>query len=68
MPTSENPPNSNGAPALLGQNFTAQEAKSLHDLRAHFRAHADHDFHVEVDPRLEFARWLIEHGKLTDLR
>lgn len=68
MSTPENPPNSNGAPTLLGHDFTAQEARSLHDLRAYVRTHADHEFHAVADPRLEFARWLIEQGKLTDAR
>jgi hypothetical protein len=68
MSTPENPPNTNGAPTILGQNFTAREARSLHDLRAQFRTHAEHDPATEQDPRFEFARWLIEHGKLTDAR
>jgi hypothetical protein len=63
----ENPPNTNSAPTILGQNFTAQEAKSLNDLRAHFHPESAAD-QVERDPRLEFARWLIAQGKLTDAR
>jgi hypothetical protein len=68
MSTPEDPPNSNGAPTLLGHNFTAREAKSLQDLRAQFRTHGDHDCQAVADPRFEFARWLIENGKLTDER
>jgi hypothetical protein len=35
-------------------------------LRRYFQTHPDHDDADAAVRRLEFARWLVQHGRLTD--
>lgn len=56
----------NSRPATLGGNFTADEADRLTTLRRNFNSHAEYLGRVLDEHRLEFARWLVEHGKLDD--
>ena len=58
--------NGNGRPTTLSGNFTADEVARLSDLRRNFHSHADYLGRVLDDRRLEFARWLMENGKLDD--
>lgn len=58
--------NSNGRPATLSGNFTADEVSRLTQLRSNFHAHAEYLERVIDERRLEFARWLLDHGKLSE--
>ncbi len=58
--------NGNGRPTTLSGNFTADEVARLNDLRRNFHSHAEYLGRVLDDRRLEFARWLLENGKLDD--
>jgi hypothetical protein len=58
--------NGNSRPATLSGNFTADEVARLSNLRRNFHSHADYLRRVLDDRRLEFARWLLENGKLDD--
>jgi hypothetical protein len=46
--------------------FTAEELARLSDLRRYFQEHPDHGDSQTQIRRLEFARWLVLHGKLTE--
>ena len=46
--------------------FTVEEVAQLCALRQYFQAHSDHGDADAAIRRLEFARWLVQHGKLTD--
>jgi hypothetical protein len=51
---------------VLGDEFTPDEVAQLTALRQYAATHPDH---LEADAairRLEFARWLVQHGVLTD--
>ncbi len=52
--------------AALGACFTAAEVMRLCALRRHFQAHPDHGDADAAIRRLEFARWLVQHGKLSE--
>jgi len=53
-------------PISLSGDFSAEEVARLSDLRLSFRSHADYLSRVLDNRRLEFARWLLENGKLDD--
>jgi hypothetical protein len=57
---------SNSETGALEGNFTAAEITRLVALRQHFQTHPDHGDADAAIRRLEFARWLVQHGKLTD--
>ncbi len=53
-------------PAILGDNFTSAELERLAVLRRDFSEHAEHS-ELMMDPaQLEFARWLYEHGRISE--
>lgn len=56
----------NSKPAMLTGNFTPEELARLNALRSNFRSRAEYLERVIDDRRLEFARWLLEHGKLSE--
>lgn len=58
--------NINGGPATLGANFSADEVARLVDLRRTVHEHTEYLERVIDQRRLEFARWLLDHGKLSD--
>ena len=58
--------NTNARPATLSGNFTADEVSRLTQLRSNFHAHAEYLERVIDERRLEFARWLLDHGKLSE--
>lgn len=58
--------NTNGRPATLSGNFTADEVSRLTHLRTNFHAHTEYLERVIDERRLEFARWLLDHGKLSE--
>jgi hypothetical protein len=58
--------NSNSKPAMLTGNFTPQELARLNALRMNFRSRAEYLERVIDDRRLEFARWLVANGKLSE--
>lgn len=53
-------------PITLSGDFSADEVARLSDLRLSFRSHADYLSRVLDNRRLEFAKWLLENGKLDD--
>ncbi len=66
MPPHEYGNNINARPTTLGKNFTEEEVNRLADLRRNFHAHTEFLERVIDERRLEFARWLLDHGKLTE--
>lgn len=58
--------NTNGRPTTLSGNFTADEVARLTQLRTNFHAHTEYLERVVDERRLEFARWLLDHGKLSE--
>ncbi|HLJ80500.1 MAG TPA: hypothetical protein VKT52_03365 [Ktedonobacterales bacterium] len=58
--------NTNSRPATLSGNFTAEEVSRLTQLRSNFHAHSEYLERVIDERRLEFARWLLDHGKLSE--
>lgn len=60
---SNNPP---GGPATLSGNFSADEVARLVDLRRNVHAHTEYLERVIDQRRLEFARWLLDQGKLSE--
>lgn len=58
--------NFNGRPATLGNNFSLDEVTRLTDLRRHFHEHTEYVERVIDERRLEFARWLLDNGKLSE--
>jgi hypothetical protein len=58
--------NNNGKPATFGGNFSAVEIARLTELRHNFFAHTEYLERVIDERRLEFARWLLDHGKLSE--
>ncbi len=53
-------------PAMATGNFTPEELARLNALRTNFRSRAEYLERVIDETRLEFARWLVEHGKLNE--
>jgi hypothetical protein len=51
---------------MLTGNFTPEELARLNALRASFQSRAEYLERVIDDRRLEFARWLLEHGRLSE--
>lgn len=58
--------NVNSLPATLGGSFTADEVSRLTDLRRNYHEHAEYLERVIDERRLEFARWLLDRGKLSE--
>jgi hypothetical protein len=58
--------NANALPTTLSGNFTSAEVDALTDLRRNFFAHTEYLERVIDERRMEFARWLVEHHKLSD--
>ena len=58
--------NTTGLPATLGTNFSADEVARLVDLRRTVHEHTEFLERVIDQRRLEFARWLLDHGKLSE--
>jgi hypothetical protein len=58
--------NGNGRPTTLNSNFTSAEVDALVDLRRNVYAHSEYLRRVIDERRLEFARWLLENGKLSE--
>ena len=58
--------NPNARPTTLNGPFTSEEVTRLTDLRHNFFAHSEYLERVIDERRIEFARWLLEHGKLTE--
>jgi hypothetical protein len=56
----------NGRPATLGGNFSKDEVARLTNLRRNFYEHTEYLERVIDERRLEFARWLLDHGKLSE--
>ncbi len=56
----------NGRPTMLGNNFSTDEMSRLEDLRQNYHNHAEYLERVIDDRRMEFARWLVENGKLGE--
>jgi hypothetical protein len=52
-------------PAPL-RSFTRQEVERLAALRQRFHLPGDHFERVIDERRLEFARWLVEHQRLSE--
>ncbi len=53
-------------PATLGDIFSSAEYERLVALRRDFSEHAEHS-EMMMDPaQLEFARWLYEHGRISE--
>jgi hypothetical protein len=67
MMPQESSNNINGGPTTFGANFTADEVARLVDLRRSVHEHSEFLERVIDQRRLEFARWLLEKGKLTDI-
>jgi len=57
---------SSSKPAMATGNFTSEELARLNALRTNFRSRAEYLERVIDDRRLEFARWLVENGKLSE--
>lgn len=55
-----------GPPATLGANFSAAEVARLVDLRRSVHEQTEFLERVIDQRRLEFARWLLDHGKLSE--
>jgi uncharacterized protein YcbK (DUF882 family) len=53
-------------PTKLGGSFTPDELERLNTLARDFRGHAEHSEWMMDPMHLEFARWLVEHGRLSD--
>ena len=58
--------NNTSSPTKLSDMFTPEELSRLDALRQNFYTHAEYLERVIDDRRLEFARWLLEHGKLSE--
>lgn len=52
--------------AALETCFTVEEVAQLCALRQYFQTHPDHSDADAAIRRLEFARWLVQHGKLIE--
>lgn len=65
MPGQDFQQNTNSSPVVLGNGFTSEEAARLQSLRETF--HAQAEYLRELDERrLEFVRWLMETGRLSE--
>jgi hypothetical protein len=58
--------NNTTSPTKLSDMFTPDELSRLDALRQNFYTHAEYLERVIDDRRLEFARWLLDHGKLSE--
>lgn len=66
MVPQEHQNNVTGRPATLGANFSADEIARLVDLRRTVHEHTEFLERVIDQRRLEFARWLLDNGKLSE--
>lgn len=66
MSTQEFQSNTNSSPTLLGSNFTAEEAARLQNLRENFHVHAEYLERIIDERRIEFVRWLIATGRISE--
>lgn len=55
-----------GRPTTLGANFSADEIDRLVNLRRSVHEHTEFLERVIDQRRLEFARWLLDNGKLSE--
>jgi hypothetical protein len=51
---------------IPGGSFTPAEVASLTALRDNYTQHAEYLERDYDDCRLEFARWLVDHGKISE--
>ena len=58
--------NGSGRPTTLNGNFTSAEVEALTDLRRNCAEHGEYLERLLEERRLEFARWLLENGKLSE--
>ena len=58
--------NNNSSPAMLDGNFTTDEVARLEHLREHFHDHVEYLERLLDERRIEFVRWLIETGRLSE--
>jgi hypothetical protein len=58
--------NNNPRPTTLGSSFTSDELARLDALRRNYTNHAEYLERVIDDRRMEFARFLLEHGRLSE--
>jgi hypothetical protein len=58
--------NVNSLPATLNGNFTTDEVSRLTNLRRNYHEHTEYLERVIDERRLEFARWLLDRGKLSE--
>ena len=65
MPGQDYQQNTNTPNAVLGSGFTTEEAARLQYLRETFNTQAAYQ-RVLDERRLEFARWLLETGRLSE--
>lgn len=66
MMPQEHTNNITGRPTTLGANFSSDEVARLVDLRRTVHEHTEYLERVIDQRRLEFARWLLDHGKLSE--
>jgi hypothetical protein len=66
MSAQEYTSSNSGQSVILGGNFSADEVARLTRLRSDVSQLPDWFDCSEDGARLEFARWLYDHGKLTD--
>ena len=58
--------NVNSLPATLSGNFTTDEVSRLTNFRRNYHEHTEYLERVIDERRLEFARWLLDRGKLSE--
>lgn len=52
--------------ATLDAGFTSTERERLFALRQDYAGHAEHSEWLFDAAELEFARWLVEHGRMSE--
>ena len=53
-------------PATLGNMFTSDELQRLATLRDDYIEHAEYSEFLTDAAQLEFARWLYDHGRISE--
>jgi len=53
-------------PATDAASFTSDEFARLNSLKTNFRSRAEYLERMMDERRLEFARWLVKNGKLSE--
>lgn len=56
----------NSRQVMLSGGFTMDEMEKLNDLRANYTTHAEYLERVIEDRRMEFVRFLMQHGRLNE--